>query len=316
MPTSTLTLPRRLRQFWPLGPIFAMELRQTARRRRTYLLRFFYLGLLLAILSLAAQAMSTRTEETSLVAQAQQRAELGHIFLAIFAIFSVVAMHLIAPVLTSTAIGKYGNVEWNTVWGTDIYLPPASSGADWTDLEWYFGGGGGTSAIFAQPWYQRGTVSRSLATTLPDGTRTSAPMRTVPDVSMDADPYTGFQMGMSMTLADGSTGVGIQPYGGTSLASPLFAGLQADVMQLQHGEPVGFANPALYARYGSPLFSDVTGKGAGNKAYNDLPTSDGTGTDYAVDFGDDQLLKATPGYDVATGIGAPNALYLWSHLIW
>ena len=106
MPTSTLIFTRRLRQFWPLGPIFAMELRQTARRRRTYLLRFFYLGLLLAILSLAAQMMDTHGDETSLVAQAQQRAYLGHVFMGVFAIFSVVAMHLIAPVLTSTAVGN------------------------------------------------------------------------------------------------------------------------------------------------------------------------------------------------------------------
>jgi len=217
---------------------------------------------------------------------------------------------------TSTAIGKHGDVQWNTAWGTDIFLPPAASGGDWTDLEWYFGAGGGTSAVFTQPWYQRGTVSRTVATTLPDGSRTSAPMRTVPDVSMDADPYTGFQMGMTLQLDDGSTIVGIQPYGGTSLASPLFAGLQADVMQLQGGEPVGFANPALYARYGSPVYSDVTGKGPGTKAFNDIPTEDGTGTEYAVNFGDDQLLKATSGYDVATGVGAPNPLYLWSHLLW
>lgn len=217
---------------------------------------------------------------------------------------------------TSTAIGKHGDVEWNVPWGTNVYLQPAASGSPWTFWEWAFGGGGGTSAIFAQPWYQRGTVSHTLATTLPDGSRTSSAMRTVPDVSMDADPFTGFQTGMTMTLDDGSTVVGIQPYGGTSLASPLFAGLQADVMQLQHGQPVGFANPALYARYGSPVYSDVTGNGPGAKAYNDIPTADGTGTDYSVGFGDDQLLKATRGYDEATGIGAPNPLYLWSHLIW
>ncbi|WP_051451138.1 S53 family peptidase [Actinospica robiniae] len=217
---------------------------------------------------------------------------------------------------TSTAIGKHGNVEWSTPWGTDVYLPPAASGQDWSFWEWAFGGGGGTSAIFAQPWYQRGTVSRTLATTLPDGSRTSSRMRTVPDVSMDADPFTGFQVGMTMTLGDGSTGVGIQPYGGTSLASPLFAGLQADVMQLQHGQPVGFANPSLYARYGSPVFSDVTGNSPGAKAYNDIPSADATSTDYSIGFGDDLLLKATRGYDDATGVGVPNPLYLWSHLIW
>jgi subtilase family serine protease len=217
---------------------------------------------------------------------------------------------------TSTAIGKHGNVLWNTSWGTDVFAPPASAGADWTKVRWVFGAGGGTSAVFSQPWYQRGTVPHTLATTLPDGTRTAKAMRVVPDVSMDADPLTGFQIGISGTLPDGSSGVVATTYGGTSLASPLFAALQADAMQLQGGWPIGFANPAIYARYGSPAYADVTGNGPGSTAYNDIPTADGTGTAVSINFGDDQLLKTAPGFDDATGVGTPTPLYLWSHLIW
>ena len=87
-------------------------------------------------------------------------------------------------------------------------------------------------------------------------------------------------------------------------------------MQLQGGQPIGFANPAIYARYGSPTYFDVNGKGPGTKAYNDIPNANGVGTNYSVNFGDDQLLVATPGYDDATGVGTPSPLYLWSHLIW
>jgi hypothetical protein len=47
-----------------------------------------------------------------------------------------------------------------------------------------------------------------------------------------------------------------------------------------------------------------------------MPTSDGTGTAYSVVFGDEQILKATRGYDDATGVGTPTPFYLWSHLIW
>ena len=78
-----------------------------ARRKRTYLLRVAYLGLMLAVLSLAYssfQPYAGRTE--SLVQQAQRRAELGHMFLAVFAVFSVLAMMLVGPVLTSGAIGS------------------------------------------------------------------------------------------------------------------------------------------------------------------------------------------------------------------
>ena len=155
----------------------------------------------------------------------------------------------------------------------------------------------------------------SPAFEVPDGTTTKSPMRVVPDVSMDADPYTGFLVGQTQTLPDGSTGYGESAWGGTSLASPLFAGLQADVMELQHYQPVGFANPAIYARFGSPAYYQVTSKSPGTKALNDFPTSTG-GTNYSVDFGDTQILEATPGYNDVTGVGTPTPLYLWSHLIW
>jgi len=43
---------------------------------------------------------------------------------------------------------------------------------------------------------------------------------------------------------------------------------------------------------------------------NDFPTQDGTGTDYAVDFGNLQILQATRGYDDVTGVGTPTARYV------
>ncbi len=214
---------------------------------------------------------------------------------------------------TSLAIGKHDQVEWNTAWGTDIQLNESTG---WSDYGWYFGGGGGTSALFTQPWYQRGVVSKSLATTLPTGATTSQPMRVIPDVAMLADPYTGFLVGQTQALPNGTTGYGESAWGGTSLASPLFAGLQADAMQLQGHQPVGFANPAIYARYGSPAYDQVTGKSPGTKVFNDFPNSTGTGTEYSVDFGNTQILKATAGVNDVTGVGTPTPLYLWSHLIW
>jgi subtilase family serine protease len=214
---------------------------------------------------------------------------------------------------TSLAIGKSGNAEWNTAWGTDVIL---DEGTSWSNYGWYFGGGGGTSATVAQPWYQRGIVPYKLATTLPTGAVTSTPQRVEPDIAMDADPYTGFLVGQTQTLPDGSTGYAESAWGGTSLASPLFAGLQADAIELQHGIPTGFANPAIYARFGSSAYDQVTGKSPGTKVYNDFPTSAGGGTAYAVDFGDTQILNATKGFNDVTGVGTPSSRYLRSHLIW
>ena len=79
------------------------------------------------------------------------------------------------------------------------------------------------------------------------------------------------------------------------------------------GAPTGFANPALYARYKTPALSIVEAKSAGTKAYNTLPPFEGFPA-VAVNFGDDQLLKATKTYSDANGLGTETPLYLWSSL--
>ena len=213
---------------------------------------------------------------------------------------------------TSLAIGKQGQQLWNTVWGTDASV---DTGTSWESLGWIYGGGGGTSAIFPQPFYQKGVVPASLAETLPDGTAAPGKDRVVPDVSMDADPFTGFLIGETQTLPDGTTGYAESDIGGTSLACPLFAGLQADAMQAQGGRPIGFADPAIYAKYSSPAFSDVANSGPGVHAANILPPFEGDPA-IAVTFGDDQLLKATRGYDDATGVGTATPLYLLLSYLW
>jgi subtilase family serine protease len=215
---------------------------------------------------------------------------------------------------TSLAIGPQDQAEWNTAWGTDVWVLDAD-GTTWDPYGWQYGGGGGTSAVFAQPWYQQGVVAKKLSETLPDGTAVTSRMRVAPDVSMDADPTTGFLFGMTQPLPDGGTGYAESDIGGTSLASPLFAGLQADAEQGQHGEPIGFADPAIYASFGSAAFTDVTGTGAGVKTDNVLPAYQGF-PPVVFNFGDDGLLKATKGYDDATGVGTPSSWYLLFHGGW
>ncbi len=83
--------------------------------------------------------------------------------------------------------------------------------------------GGGYSAQFALPSWQRGTVQNTK--------------RGVPDVAGDADPQTGYQVSV-----DGTSTV----IGGTSAVAPLWAGLAALINQ-SLGRKVGFINPVLYA---------------------------------------------------------------------
>jgi subtilase family serine protease len=139
-------------------------------------------------------------------------------------------------------------------------------GITYDDYSFYAGSGGGISLLETQPSYQAKAVPPSLAVslnlasgyteTLPN------PQRVAPDVAMDADPYTGYLYGETFTIAGNkiadagctpkseTTEFCVTPIGGTSLASPLMAGVIAvtDSKRLAAGEPVvGFANPFLYS---------------------------------------------------------------------
>ena len=153
--------------------------------------------------------------------------------------------------------------------------------------DYYFGAGGGTSTLFAEPWYQVGTVPPALAT---DGR--SAPMRVVPDVAADADPYTGFYIGQTV---DGQFGIG--SIGGTSLACPLIAGIQAVASQNRRFA-IGFANPLIYSmRAGA--FSDVV-------PHSPIHYASVAGSYLGTFDEGDPGLYTRYGYDNITGRGTPN----------
>jgi subtilase family serine protease len=124
-------------------------------------------------------------------------------------------------------------------------------------LAWQAGGGGGTSYSYAQPFYQAPVVPAPLAL------RNEAifgpqPLRVIPDISMDADASTGMLIGLTQTFPDGVKYDQFKE-GGTSLASPLLAGVIADTNQAAV-LPLGFLNPALYkASLATPAaFNDIT----------------------------------------------------------
>ncbi|WP_246143182.1 S53 family peptidase [Actinacidiphila oryziradicis] len=218
---------------------------------------------------------------------------------------------------TSLAVGKDNTYKWETGWGTTKSLL-SSDGTSWASLPgtYSYGAGGGTSQIYSQPFYQRGVVPDSLA--LANGG--TAKERVVPDVSAVADPQTGFLVGQSQTFPDGSVQYSEYRIGGTSLASPVFAAIQALAQQAQGGVPLGFANPAIYNKYGTSAYHDVTDHplGAGVSLAvvrvdyaNGIDASKGTITSLRS-LGRDSSLSATVGYDDVTGVGSPAAGYLKS----
>ena len=224
---------------------------------------------------------------------------------------------------TSLAIGRSNNYQFETSWGT-LLDPLSSSGKSWQYAPpgqypaYYDGsGGGGVSTAYPQPFYQRGVVPKSLATTLPGGAKSPTPMRVEPDVSALADPSTGFLVGETLLQPDGTTyKFSLSRIGGTSLASPTFAGIEADAQQA-FGRPLGFANPAIYERYRTPAFHDVTDHllGPGYLAevrnnYTDPYTKTGPLITWLRTLGIDgegaAALPAVRGYDDSTGVGSPD----------
>ncbi len=198
--------------------------------------------------------------------------------------------------------------------------PPAPGGYD-------YGGGGGTSYQYPEPSYQEGVVPPALAAR--NQAVTGIANRVEPDISMDADPTTGMLIGETQAFPNG-TYYGQYRIGGTSLASPLFAGLMADADQAA-GTSLGFVNPVLYqlarspsASAAAPLYDVVSG---GKQAQvrldyvNGINAAEGYLTsvrvityegleEYCSGTGQctvqNVALVTAPGYDSMTGIGSPG----------
>lgn len=155
----------------------------------------------------------------------------------------------------------------------------AGSGGAWlSETVWNRGGGvgsgGGISTQYSIPSWQT-----NVNMTANQGSTT---MRNIPDVAMVAD-------NIWITCSNGSS----LTVGGTSCATPLWAGFAALVNQeaASNGvSSIGFINPAIYtlgaqSNYTS-FFHDIT---TGNNAWN----------------GSSNLYYAVSGYDLCTGWGTP-----------
>jgi subtilase family serine protease len=155
-------------------------------------------------------------------------------------------------------------------------------------------GGGGVSRIWARPKYQTGpgvvsAYSKSSPwCTQPAGTA----CREVPDVSLNADPQTGYAIFCTDSDCGGTFFGGWLQFGGTSCAAPLWAAI-TDLTDSFHNNRLGEPSFSLYK----------------------FDTSNG----YAFQFHDvtagrNGWFPATSNYDMATGIGTPKIYYLVTKL--
>jgi uncharacterized protein (TIGR03437 family) len=148
--------------------------------------------------------------------------------------------------------------------------------------------GGGASSVYLKPAWQTGLG--------PSGDL----YRDLPDVSMDGsndhDPYNVF------------TGGAWEPFGGTSVSTPVFAGIVVLLNQyLAQSKPgVGNINPTLYslAQTASSPFHDIT---VGNNLVPCEPGSPDCGPSLELGYSNS---AATPGYNLTTGLGSVDAYNL------
>lgn len=200
--------------------------------------------------------------------------------------FSAAGMTYLAATGDSGAAVNWPSVSSNVVAVGGTTLTYSGTGAR-SEVSWS-GTGGGPSAFVATPAYQKASLPGVG----------SVVRRTVADVAMNADPATGHYVAV---MAPGSSAVQWISAGGTSLSSPMWAGLVAvaNATRAQAGKSwVGAAHPLLYGQVGA------------------VPTN------YASGFADIRsgshgtcgTCSAQVGYDQLTGLGTPNGSALVSLL--
>jgi subtilase family serine protease len=179
-------------------------------------------------------------------------------------------------------------------------------------LEGEFGAtGGGPSLIWKQPAYQRHVVPAALATAPGDR---GGLIRSVPDISAEADLFTGVATGILTFHAKKPATYSEFVVGGTSVASPLVAGVVAAAQQGQR-TPFGFLNPALYKLAGTSAVHDALPLTSHSPAaWRGMVCATALCGIAALATSDDQSPAmegytgqvTLKGYDNMTGIGTPN----------
>jgi kumamolisin len=197
------------------------------------------------------------------------------------------------PFSYSFSGGPTASIARERVWGWDYISSYFQSnfGVDISDQVFSVGGGGGVSVFWPVPRYQQFTagIRRSekhqtllfppfdINYTLPASYRG----RNEPDVSLNADPETGY------SLVSSTDGPGLLTFsGGTSFVAPQLNGISALLTQATHGR-VGFWNPQIYA------LQNIFGYGPFS-AFSDIRS------------GDNWFYAGKGGYEPGAGIGTLN----------
>jgi len=214
------------------------------------------------------------------------------------------SVHIPASVPGVTGVGGTQFNEGSvTVWGTGNSTTLASALDYIPETAWNASGatglaasGGGISSYYAKPSWQN-------VPGVPAGN-----FRAVPDVALASAAVHDAYIWFSSTEANCTPSAGGCPQGGTSAATPVFAGIVTILNQyaaakgFASGFGLGNINPALYKLYGTApdAFHDIV---SGNNIVNcQIGTPSCTSGSYGYSAG--------PGYDPVTGLGSVDAYNL------
>jgi kumamolisin len=217
---------------------------------------------------------------------------------------------------TSSTTGLKVIVDKERAWSWDYLYPLFGElGLDINSGEYNVGGGGGFSQFFGTPDYQQGVSGVNSYTGVTDflvnndftasinpkpssvtGSVTDA--RNMPDLSMNADPETGYLVYYSAPGNPGKDGIMDYGWGGTSFVSPQLNGISALINSVS-GSRTGFWNPQIYRFAQEKNNSPFT-------PLNDQGTSN-----------DNLFYTGTTGtiYNQATGLGTPDVTALANQFI-
>lgn len=169
------------------------------------------------------------------------------------------------------------------------------------------GSTGGISTVFNETSWQKNTEANSVI---------QGRGRGVPDISAIANNTIVYETHDGVSYDGGSNGYYID--WGTSIASPLMAGMVAEidaVMHLHNQSDLGYLNPTIY-RLGNEQVQTYTlssthgyyPQGTYNSTLPMLPF-------YDVVSGNNYLYNATYGYDLVTGWGSINAYNFTNYVL-
>lgn len=184
--------------------------------------------------------------------------------------------------LTTNGTGATTTWSSETTWNNGLKLVEAGTGG---------ASGGGISAFWSIPAFQSTYIPASSMGSSSTATASNT-MRNVPDVALNGDPVTGYDI---YTAATATTNAWAS-VGGTSAATPLWAAFTALLNQKRVANglaAIGEINPALYKFAASTRYSND---------YHDITS--GTNLNYS----------AATGYDLTTGWGSFLGLNLLNDL--